>query len=102
MADFIKIVPERLKEEAGKIRGYKAEHEDIISRLNNLVFTLDESWEGEAQTAFVGKYQSMQREFQSFSTMLEMYAVEMEQIATKMQTADDTLLAKIGNLPYFN
>ena len=102
MADFIKIIPEKLKEEAGKVRAYKAEHEEIMSRLNNLVFTLDESWDGEAQVAFVRKYESMQREFQKFSTMSEQYATEMEQIADKMQTADNTLLSKIGNLPYFN
>ena len=59
MSDYILITPEQLKERASKVREYRQQHVDTMSRFNNLVLNLSESWQGEAQQAFVAKYQGM-------------------------------------------
>ena len=98
MADYIKIVPERLKEEASTVRICRNQHDDIISRLNNLILTLGDEWNGEAQAAFLIKYKDMQVKFRQFSEMLGVFAEDMETFAAKMQETDWSLAAQIRNL----
>lgn len=98
MADFIKIIPERMREEANKVRSYRDEHVEIMSRLNNLVFSLSESWDGEAQRAFVSRYRGMQRKFEQFDEMLRSVSDAMDDNASKMQSADASLASRINSL----
>ena len=98
MADFIKVIPEQLRERAGSVRVCRAQHDDIIRRLNNLVLTLGDNWNSEAQAAFLTKYQGMQKDFRQFSEMLESFAEEMDVFSSKMQEADQVLAAKIREL----
>lgn len=98
MADLIKISPERVKDEANRVRDFRDEHLDIMSRLNNLVMILTESWEGEAQTAFVSKYQGMKNKFAEFEEMLSQVATDMDNSANKMQQTDVSLASRINSL----
>ena len=67
----IQVTPEVLTAKASEVRSMKSQHDDIISKLTTLVRSLNETWKGEAQSAFVSKYESMQSTFTSFSEMLE-------------------------------
>ena len=94
MADYILITPEQLKERASKVREYRQQHVDT----NNLVLNLSESWQGEAQQAFVAKYQGMKDKFNKFDEALEKYAVDMDETADIMQETDQSLASKINGL----
>ena len=85
MADYILITPEQLKERASKVPSTVQQHVDTMSRFNNLVLNLSESWQGEAQQAFVAKYQAMKDKFNKFDEALEKYAVDMDETADIMQ-----------------
>ena len=98
MADSILITPEQLKERASKVREYRQQHVDTMSRFNNLVLNLSESWQGEAQQAFVAKYQGMKDKFNKFDEALEKYAVDMDETADIMQETDQSLASKINGL----
>ena len=56
-------------------------------------FALNETWKGEAQDAFVAKFESMQSSFTSFSEMLEGYATLMDTAARELQNTDQGLKA---------
>lgn len=98
MADVIKITPERLKDEASKVRNYREEHDNAISRLTNLVMSLCDTWDGEAQMAFVSSYENFKPKLDKFSQTLEKYAQDMDKISNKMQTTDQSLAGKIRSL----
>lgn len=98
MADFIKIIPERVKEEAGKIRACGDEHVDLMDRLTNLVVNLGDIWEGKAYENFSSSYKEMQKDLSKFATVLEQYADQMDDIARRMSEADVALTSKINNL----
>lgn len=98
MADLIKIIPERVKEEAGKIRECREQHNDIIDRLNNLVMNLADIWEGQAYQNFVSNYQEIQKQIGKFVETLETYATEMDDASARMQDTDSSLMSKINNL----
>lgn len=98
MSDYIMISPEQVKEEASTVRNYRQQYIDVMSKIKNLVLTLSESWDGEAQNAFVSKYQGMQKDFEKFAETLEEFAVNMDDISNKMQQTDLSLASQIRGL----
>ena len=94
---IIQVTPEVLTAKAGEVRGLKTQHDDTMAKLRSLVLSLNETWKGEAQDAFVAKFESMQAEFTSFSEMLEGYAKLMETAARELQNTDQALKSTMAN-----
>ena len=94
---IIQVTPEVLNSKAGEVRSLKSQHDETISKLRSLVLALNETWKGEAQDAFVAKFESMQSTFTNFSEMLESYAKLMDTAARELQTTDQSLKATMQN-----
>lgn len=88
---IIQVTPEVLNSKANEVRSLKAQHDDTMAKLRSLVLALNETWKGEAQDAFVSKFESMQNSFASFSEMLEGYAKLMDTAARELQNTDQSL-----------
>ena len=88
---IIQVTPEVLNSKANEVRSLKAQHDDTMAKLRSLVLALNETWKGEAQDAFVAKFESMQNSFTSFSEMLEGYAKLMDTAARELQNTDQFL-----------
>lgn len=88
---IIQITPEVLTSKAAEVRSLKATHDDTMAKLKTLVHSLNETWKGTAQDAFVAKFESMQGSFTSFSEMLEGYAKLMDVAAREMENTDNTI-----------
>ncbi len=88
---IIQVTPEILTSKASEVRSLKSTHDDTMARLRSLVLSLNETWKGEAQDAFVAKFESMQSSFTNFSNMLESYAKLMDTAAREIQSTDQTL-----------
>ncbi len=91
---LIQVTPELLESKASEVRALRANHDNTMTKLKNLVHSLDSEWKGEAQAAFVASFEGMQATFTNFSQMLEDYAVKMVKSAQIMRDAD----AQGGNL----
>ncbi len=87
----IQVTPELLAGKATELRGLKGEHDEAMSKMRTLINGLNEIWKGDAQDAFVAKYESMQSTFTQFSQMLEDYAKLMDTAARKLEETDKTL-----------
>lgn len=88
---IIQVTPELLQGKANEVRSLKANHDETMAKLKNLIMALNEQWKGEAQDAFVAKYESMQSTFTNFSDMLEGYAKLMDTAAKELQATDQSL-----------
>ena len=88
MADQILVNPSDLTTKSTQVRQYKESHHDIMNKITNLVMTLGEVWQGDAQNAFVSKYLSMQPVYDSFEEALEEFAALMEKVADEMIKTD--------------
>ena len=88
---MIQITPEVLNAKAGEVRTLRSQHDETMSKLRSLVLSLNETWKGEAQDAFVAKFESMQATFTNFSEMLEGYAKLMDTAARELQSTDQAL-----------
>lgn len=94
---IIQVTPELLTAKASEVRGLKSNHDETMTKLRNLVLALNENWKGEAQDAFVAKFESMQSTFTNFSEMLEGYAKLMDIAAREIQNTDQALKATMEN-----
>ncbi len=94
---IIQVTPEVLTSKAAEVRSLKSNHDDTMARLRSLVLALNDTWKGEAQDAFVAKFESMQSTFTNFSEMLEGYAKLMDLAAREMQNTDQTLKSTMQN-----
>lgn len=94
---MIQVTPELLKSKANNVRDYKAQHDDTMAKLKNLIYGLNEIWKGSAQDAFISKYESMQSTFQNFSELLEGYAKLMDVTANGLEEKDQSLKSTIDN-----
>lgn len=94
---LIQVTPEVLRGKATDVRTYKGEHDEVMAKLKNLVYALNEVWKGEAQDTFVAKYESMQSTFNDFSLLIENYAKAMEASANQLEQTDNELKRSINN-----
>lgn len=92
---MIQVTPDLLTGKAGEVRRLKATHDETMGNLKSLVHALNETWKGEAQDAFVTKFDSMQSQFTAFSEMLEGYATLMDTAAKELQATDQSLKGKM-------
>ncbi len=94
---LIQVTPDLLEAKATEVRGLKAEHDEVMAKMASLIHALDEIWKGEAQAAFVAKFDGMQPTFNNFAEMLNDYATMMDTSAKTLREADEALKAVIGN-----
>lgn len=94
---IIQVTPELLTAKAAEVRKFKAEHEQCIQNLTKLVMGLNDIWKGEAQAAFLAKYQSMDSVLKNFAELLEGYAKLMDTAARELQSTDQRLKSTMQN-----
>lgn len=92
---LIQVTPELLTSKANELRGLKQEHDDAMAKMRNLIMGINEVWKGEAQDAYIAKYESMQTTFNNFSQMLEEYAKLMDSASLRLQESDQSLRTTI-------
>lgn len=93
---MIQVTPELLTGKASEVRQLRAQHDEVMAKMKTLVHSLNEQWKGEAQDAFVAKFDSMQSTFTNFSEMLENYAQMMDTSAKTLQETDQSLKSAIN------
>lgn len=95
----IKINAEEMKAKAGTIRSLKQNHDDEIKTIGTTIRELcnTDSFDGQAASAYLARFESMAGTFTSFSEMLESLAVSLEQTATTMTEVDSGLASSISN-----
>ena len=93
---LIQVTPDLLNGKATELRGIKDEHDQAMARMRSLILGLNDIWKGDAQSAFVAKYESMQGTFTAFSQMIDDYATLMNTTAAKMQESDSILAGSIS------
>lgn len=94
---LIQVTPELLTGKANELRGLKSNHDEAMTKMRTLIMGLNEIWKGDAQAAYVAKYESMQGTFTNFSQMIEDYAKLMDTAAQKLQETDTALQSTMNS-----
>ena len=94
---LIQVTPELLTGKANELRGLKGSHDEAMTKMRTLIMGLNEIWKGDAQAAYVAKYESMQPTFNNFTQMIEDYARLMDTAAQKLQETDQALQSTMNS-----
>ena len=94
---LIQVTPDLLNSKANDLRSLKGQHDEAMTKMRSLIMGLNEVWKGDAQDAFVAKYESMQGTFNNFSQMIEDYAKLMDTAAQKLQETDQALQSTMNS-----
>lgn len=94
---LIQVTPDLLNGKANDLRTLRSQHDEAMSKMRTLIMGLNEVWKGDAQDAFVAKYESMQSTFTSFSQMIEDYAKLMNTAAQQLQETDQALQSTMNS-----
>lgn len=99
---IIQVTPEMLRSEAKNVRKIRNDHDAQMQQLFRVVRSLESTWKGKSQDAFVANFEAMKPTFQKFSKMLEEYAALMDISANDMESKDTELASKIARSTTFN
>jgi len=92
----IRITPETLEGEAGKLEGYCNEIQQLYnSQITTLVNNLMNEWEGTAQTAFRSAFEGYKPQFDKFDNDLKQFILLMKNAAMEMRTTEESLTSKM-------
>ncbi len=92
------ITPAELREKASEMDRLRETHLQLMKQLRIIVYGLQDSWKGEAQTAFVEKFNSMSNRFTTMETSLHRYAEVAREAAAKSEQADSELLSRVRGI----
>lgn len=93
---LLELTPDVMRAKADEMRSLRAAQADIMRQLRILILNLDAEWKGEAQSAFVAKFLSMNQKTAEFSAVLERYAALLSACADKADATDSELLRILG------
>lgn len=94
----ILLTPETMISQANQIRSYTQQHKEAMRELGNLVVSLDEVWQGNAQDEFVAEFQQAKPIFDKFQSALMEFSDRMEHVARKMEAADKSGASSIKSV----
>lgn len=96
----ILITPEGLRREAERLLKYEKDYENEMNQLRQLINSLSTQWSGQAQNAFVMKFNSMENVYREFGEILKNYAELIKKTASLGQSADGDLTRRLKNVRY--
>ena len=94
----IRITPETLEQQAKQLSSLKDEHEQVFSKIKQLVNSLSSEWEGEANKAFTDSFAQREAELKKFAADIDSFRLRMESAATQMRQAEEAVKAKMGQM----
>ncbi len=79
----IRVTPQQLRTTAEHLRGLNGQFKSQVDTLTSQENSLVSQWEGDARDAFNNAFNSDKAQWENFSTLVEQYAVALENIATE-------------------
>lgn len=100
MASHIKLNQSGLESSKSRVIQAKESYDTAISTLKNVINSLQEVWEGEAQTAMYQRYQEKEKTFQRFSEEIGDYIAGMDKTLKELPGNDAEVAAAINKLNF--
>lgn len=96
MAGRIAMDVEELYAKSAEFTSESSEVEAMVSRLDTMITTLRETWEGDASAAFEEQYREIEPSVKALGELLNTIGGQLTTIATTMQDQDQAIASKLG------
>jgi len=88
MAQTIVVTAEKLRRQAGELRRLNSQFQSSVNDLVAREGTLNNQWEGDANTAFHNAFTKDKGQMEEFYKLIEQYCRALEEIAREYDTAE--------------
>lgn len=96
MAGTIRLTPQDMRSRAGEYRTEADNIESVIAKMDNLISTLQEEWEGAASTSFADQYQQIRPSFVDGKELVTTVAGQLDSTANALEELDQNISSKFG------
>lgn len=90
MTGIIKVSPEKLLATAGEFSTEGSTMSGLVSQMINLVTSMSSTWQGEASTAYITKFKSLESDLQVLNRMIQEHVSDLEQMANLYNSAEQS------------
>ena len=95
---LIQVTPDMLRNKAQELMRLKEQHDETMNKIRTLVNGINEQWKGEAQQAYVDRFNGMESTFKQFSESLKTFSDLMKTSADDLEQADQGARNRINNV----
>ena len=88
MTGTIKVSPDKLLATADEFRTEGSNMNNLVSQMINMVTSMSSSWEGDASTAYITKFKSLEADLQVLNRMIQEHVTDLQEMAKLYSTAE--------------
>ena len=96
MAGQIRITPDQMRTRAGEFRTEGNNFQDCITKMQGLIRTLQEEWEGQASQGFAAQFEALAPSFNKVRELIEDIGGQLDATAAAAESLDQELAGKFN------
>ena len=98
MEGTIKVSPAKLTNTAGEFSTHGTKINNLMQEMMEIIKALQSIWEGDAYTAYLAKFQNLQKDIQKINRMVQEHAADLEEMAENYKQSDQSGSSKASGL----
>lgn len=91
MAGQIRITPDVMRSRASEYRTEAGKVQDVISRMDSLLSSLQSEWEGEASSSYAARYAELKPGFIKAQDLINEIAAALDKVALTLEQTDASI-----------
>lgn len=91
MAGQIRITPDQMRGRANEYRKEAENVQNVINRMDSLLNSLQDEWEGEASKAYAARFQELRPNFVAAKDLIDEIAKSLDSTAASLESVDQQI-----------
>lgn len=98
MTGQLLVTPEQLISASNEFSASNSQVKNITSQMLDIVRSMSASWEGEANTAYLNKFNQLEDDMEKIFRMINEHVDDLQEMASNYQLAESTNVDTAGAL----
>ena len=94
----LKVTPEQLSQTSQTFANHNNTMKSILDDMMNQISSLNSQWEGEASSAYIGKFRSLESDINVIYRMINEHVRDLEEMSAAYKGAENTSVSAVGGL----
>lgn len=100
MEGILRVTPEQLESAAAEFSSKGSAISNLTRNMTQMVESLSAVWEGEAATAYIGKFRQLDDDIQKMNRMVQEHVNDLQMMAKTYRDAENDVVSnEISELP---
>lgn len=88
MEGMLKVTPEKLIQASGEFEAAGGQMKNLTGEMLSLISGLGSIWQGEAASAYQGKFENLSSDMEKLYRMVQEHATDLQEMAARYQSAE--------------